>query len=206
LAWSVLGRREVRDALDIRSEPEAVRERYGYTLFGQSCVAARRLVEAGTRVVSVFWDEYGLAGDAWDTHDWHYPRMKDQLCPQLDRALHGLVTDLDDRGMLDETLVVLISEHGRTPQINSAPGGGRDHWSRAYSVMFAGGGTPRGRIIGGTDAIAGDVVERPVSPKSLLATMYHLMGIHPHVEIPDAAGKPTPLLPEDAAVVGELIA
>ncbi|MEZ6068570.1 MAG: DUF1501 domain-containing protein [Planctomycetaceae bacterium] len=206
LAWSVLGSRDIRDALDLSLEPQANRDRYGRTLFGQSCVAARRLVEAGSRVVSVFWDEYGLAGDAWDTHDKHFVRMKDQLCPGLDHALHGLINDLDERSMLDETLVVLISEHGRTPKINSAVGGGRDHWARAYSVLFAGGGTPRGAVIGATDAIASDVTERPVSPKSLLATMYHLLGVDPHSELTDATGRPTPLVPEEAEVIRELIA
>lgn len=207
MAWSVIASPKVPQALDIRKEPDALRDRYGMTLFGQSCLAARRLVEAGTRVVSVFWDEYGLAGDAWDTHFDHFPRMKDQLCPGLDKAMYGLITDLEERGLLDETLVVLISEHGRTPKIaNNVAGGGRDHWSRAYSVLFAGGGTPRGKVIGSTDAIAGDVVERPISPKSLLATMYHLLGLNPHVEIPDATGTPVPLLPESAEVIPELLA
>ena len=205
-AWSVLGSPKVHHALDVRRESEESRELYGHTLFGQSCLAARRLVEAGTRIVSVFWDEYGLAGDAWDTHFDHFRRMKEQLCPGLDQAMYGLITDLEDRGMLDDTLVVMISEHGRTPKINKAVGGGRDHWSRAYSVLFAGGGTPRGTVIGATDDIAGDVVERPISPKSLLATMYHLLGIHPHQELVDASGRPTPLVPEEAVVVPELLA
>ncbi|MEZ6056259.1 MAG: DUF1501 domain-containing protein [Planctomycetaceae bacterium] len=206
LAWSVLASPKIGDALDVRKEPIATRERYGHTLFGQSCLAARRLVEAGTRVTSVFWDEYGLAGDAWDTHFDHFPRMIDQLCPGLDRAVYGLITDLEDRGMLDETLVVLVSEHGRTPKINNAAGGGRDHWSRAYSVMFAGGGTPRGSVIGATDSVAGDVTDRPVSPKSLLATMYHLLGIDPHATLTDRAGRPLPLVPHEAEVVRELLA
>jgi uncharacterized protein (DUF1501 family) len=196
----------VHQALDVRNEDATTRELYGLSLFGQSCLAARRLVEAGTRVVSVFWDEYGLAGDAWDTHFDHFRRMREQLCPSFDQAMYGLITDLEQRGLLDETLVVLISEHGRTPKINNAAGGGRDHWSRAYSVLFAGGGVPRGRVIGATDAVAGDVVERPISPKSLLATMYHLLGIHPHQELVDAAGRPTPLLPNEADVIPELLA
>ncbi|MCA9089548.1 MAG: DUF1501 domain-containing protein [Planctomycetaceae bacterium] len=206
LAYSVLSNPQVGAALDTRLEPDDVRDRYGMTLFGQSCLAARRLIEAGTRVVSVFWDEYGLAGDAWDTHFDHFARMTDQLCPGLDWGLSGLVGDLDDRGLLDETLVVVISEHGRTPKINNAAGGGRDHWSRAYSVLFAGGGIARGRILGATDEIAGDVVDRPVSPKSLLATMYHLLGINPHSTIPDRSGRQIPMLPEQAEVLHELFA
>ncbi|MCA9080701.1 MAG: DUF1501 domain-containing protein [Planctomycetaceae bacterium] len=206
MAYSILADPQVGQALDVRHESEATRDRYGMTLFGQSCLAARRLIEAGTRVVSVFWDEYGLAGDAWDTHFDHFARMTDQLCPGLDWGVSGLISDLDERGLLDETLVVLISEHGRTPKINKAAGGGRDHWSRAYSVMLAGGGVARGRVIGATDEIAGDVVDRPVSPKSILATMYHLLGINHHVALPDRSGRPLPLLPEEAEVLYDALA
>jgi len=206
MAWDVIASPKIGEALDIRHEPASLRDRYGRGLFGESCLAARRLVEAGSRIVSVFWDEYGLAGDAWDTHFDHFRRMTDQLCPGLDPAVYGLLTDLDDRGMLDETLVVLISEHGRTPKINNAVGGGRDHWSRAYSVMLAGGGIKRGSVLGATDDIAGDVTERPVDPKSILATMYHLLGIDPWLTIPDRSGRPISLVPHEAEVVRELLA
>lgn len=206
MAYSLVGSKKVRNALDVRQEPDKLREQYGHTLFGQSCLTARRLLEAGTRLVSVFWDEYGLAGDAWDTHFEHFPRMIDQLCPHLDKAVAGLLLDLEDRGMLDETLVVLISEHGRTPRINKASGGGRDHWSRAYSTLMAGGGIARGNVVGATDEIAGDVVDRPVSPKSLLKTMYHLLGVDPHTTIPDFGGRPVPLVPHEAEVVPEMLA
>jgi hypothetical protein len=128
---------KIADALDVRREPAATRDLYGMTLFGQSCLAARRLVEAGTRFVSVFWDEYGLAGDAWDTHFNHFPRMIDQLLPNFDLAYSGLILDLERRGLLDDTLVLCLSEHGRTPKLANVAGGGRDHWSRAYSAVFA---------------------------------------------------------------------
>ena len=206
MAYSLVGSKKVRDALDVRQEPEPLRQQYGHTLFGQSCLTARRLLEAGTRLVSVFWDEYGLAGDAWDTHFSHFPRMIDQLCPGLDKAVSGLLLDLEDRGMLDETLVVMISEHGRTPKINKAVDGGRDHWSRAYSTLMAGGGIARGNVVGATDDVAGDVVDRPVSPKSLLKTMYHLLGIDPHTTIRDFGGRPVPLVPHEAEVVAEMLA
>ena len=206
MAYGLISSPQVGEALDIRTEDDATRDMYGMTLFGQSCLAARRLIENGTKLVSVFWDEYGLAGDAWDTHFEHFPRMIDQLCPGLDKAMYGLILDLEQRGLLDETLVVLISEHGRTPRINGAKNGGRDHWSQAYSVLFAGGGTPRGNVIGATDSIAGQPVDRPISPKSLLATMYHLLGIDPHTMLPDADGRPTPLVPESASVIPELLA
>jgi len=207
MAYSIVASPKVKEALDVRHEPDSIRNRYGMTLFGQSCLAARRMVEAGSRLVSVFWDEYGLAGDAWDTHDWHFPRMIDQLSPGLDKAFAGLILDLEERGMLDDTLVVLMSEHGRTPKIANVHGGGRDHWSQAYSSVFAGGGTPRGKIIGATDSIAAQVTDRPISPKSMLATMYHLLGIDPFLtHLKDRAGAEVPLVPETAEVIPELIA
>ena len=168
MAYALLTSSRLREALDIRREPMALRESYGMTAFGQGALIARRLVEAGSRLVSVFWDEYGLADSAWDTHYQHYPRMKDELCPSFDFAYSGLIRDLEARGMLDTTAVLCVSEHGRTPQINNAKGGGRDHWSRAYSAIFAGGGFAVGRVVGKTDRIAGDVVDTPVSPKDVL--------------------------------------
>src|SRR5262249_45255062 len=180
MAYSLIGSEKVPTALDLQREPRPLRETYGMTVFGQAALAARRLVEAGTRFVTVFWDEYGLAGSGWDTHWDHYPRMKDELLPGLDMALFGLLSDLDARGMLDETLGLLVSGHGRTPKLAGAKGGGRDHWSRAYSILMAGGGVARGRVVGKTDKIAGDVVERPVSPKDVLATAYHLLGVDFH--------------------------
>ncbi|MFO1095721.1 MAG: DUF1501 domain-containing protein [Planctomycetaceae bacterium] len=206
LAYRLLAAPEVGRALDVRQEPDSVRDLYGMTLFGQSCLAARRLIECGTRLVSVFWDEFGLAGDAWDTHYEHFPRMVDQLLPGLDQSLYGLLTDLEQRGLLDDTLVVLVSEHGRTPSIQNIPGGGRDHWSRAYSVLMAGGGVQRGNVIGATDEIAGDVVDRPISPKSILATMYHLLGIDPHTQLFDRSGRGLPLVPDTAEVITEVLA
>ncbi len=206
LAFSMITSPRVAHALDVRKEPQATRELYGMTLFGQGCLAARRMVEAGTRLVSVFWDEYGLAGDAWDTHWNHYPRMEDQLLPPFDKAFSGLVLDLERRGILDETLVVVLSDHGRTPKLNNAPGGGRDHWSQAYSLAFAGGGIARGRVVGATDRDAGQPIDRPVSPKDILATMYHLLGIDPHTRIPDRSGSLLSLVPESAGVVAEMLA
>ena len=193
-AMSILASDKLGTALDVRREPADTRALYGDTLFGQSCLAARRLVEAGSRVVSVFWDEYGLAGTGWDTHWDHYPRMRKELSPGFDRGWYGLITDLDRRGLLDETLVVCTSEHGRTPKLNKAQGGGRDHWSNVYSSMLAGGGTARGRIVGASDKHAGEVAETPLSPKDLLATMYHLLGIDHHQIIPDRLGRPLPLV------------
>ena len=205
LAYSLISSDKVAQALDPRLESAATRDKYGMSLFGQACLSARRMVEAGTRLVTVFWDEYGLAGDAWDTHWNHFPRMHDQLMPSFDQGFSGLISDLDERGMLEDTVVWCVSEHGRTPKINTAKGGGRDHWSRAYSSVLAGGGIARGRVIGKTDQHASDVADNPISPKDLQATLYHLLGIDPHGFIPDRSGRPLPIVPSSSRVVDELL-
>ena len=195
MAYSLIGSEKLRQALDVRREPGKVRESYGHTLFGQGCLAARRLVEAGSRFVSVFWDEFGLAGSGWDTHWDHYNRMRKELMPGFDRGFAGLIADLDQRGMLDDTLVVVLSEHGRTPKVSAAKGGGRDHWAQAYSAVFAGGGVARGRVVGKTDSIGGTVADRPVSPKDILATVYHLLGYDLETQLTDRAGRPVSIVP-----------
>jgi hypothetical protein len=194
MAWSLLTSGKIHEALDYTREPTSVREAYGMTLFGQSCVAARRLIEAGSKFVTVFWDAYGLNAGSWDTHHNHFGRLKEFLLPVFDHTFSALILDLEQRGLLDETLVLVLSEHGRTPQIDSQPkGAGRNHWSRAYSQVYAGGGMGRGNLVGGTDDIGGDVVENPVSPKDILATALHLLGIDPDGTFPDPEGRPLPL-------------
>lgn len=205
LAYQLIHSNKVREALDISREPLRLRDSYGMTVFGQGCLAARRLVEAGSKFVTVFWDEFGLAGSGWDTHWEHYPRMKNELMPGFDRGFSGLVSDLDQRGMLDETLVVVLSEHGRTPKLNNANGAGRDHWAQAYTVLFAGGGTARGKVVGKTDKIGGTVTDSPVSPKDILATVYHLLGYDLETMLRDKVNRPIPLLPQ-GSVVRDLLA
>ncbi|MDR3621459.1 MAG: DUF1501 domain-containing protein [Paludisphaera borealis] len=204
MAYQLLQSAKFRQAFDLDLETFDTRALYGMTLFGQATLTARRLVEVGGRFVTVFWDEYGLAGTGWDTHWDHFPRMKDELLPGIDRTLSGLLLDLDRRGTLDETLVVLLSEHGRTPQIGNVQGGGRDHWSRCYSVVMAGGGVGRGRVVGKSDKIGSDPLERRVSPKDILATIYHLLGIDPATMIADRLGRPIPLVHAD--VIPEVLA
>jgi hypothetical protein len=204
LAFSIISSPRVAKALDVRKESRETRDLYGMTLFGQATLAARRLLEADTRLVTVFWDEYGLAGDAWDTHTNHFSRLKDQLLPGFDKAYAGLILDLERRGMLDDTLVVVASEHGRTPKLNK--NASRDHWSRAYSALFAGGGIAKGNVVGASDKYASDVADRPVSPKNLLATMYHLLGIEPETRIPDRTNRLMPILPEESDVIREMLA
>jgi hypothetical protein len=205
MAYSLLRSAKLRRAFDLDHEHPETRDLYGMTLFGQAALTARRLIEAGGRFVTVFWDEYGLAGTGWDTHWDHFPRMKDELLPGLDQTLSGLLIDLDERGLLDETLVVCLSEHGRTPKLSAGRGGGRDHWSRCYSALLAGGGVARGRVVGRSDRIAGDPVEHRVSPKDILATIYHLLGIDPGTTIVDRQGRPMPLVPE-GQVIAEALA
>jgi hypothetical protein len=193
-AFSLLTSGKMQVALDFTREPTPVREAYGMTLFGQSCLAARRLVEAGSKFVTVTWDAYGLNAGSWDTHHNHYGRLNDFLLPVFDQTFTTLILDLEARGMLDETLVLVISEHGRTPEIDSKPkGAGRGHWSRAYSQVYAGGGMARGHVVGSTDEHARDVTETPVSPKDILATAFHLLGIDPATTFPDPVGRPMPI-------------
>ncbi|MBI1901275.1 MAG: DUF1501 domain-containing protein [Planctomycetia bacterium] len=191
-AWSLLSSNRTREALDLAREDPKTIDRFGPTLFGQALVAARRLVEAGSKFVSVFWDPYGpFGGSVWDTHANHFPRLKEYLLPVFDQAFSAFIEDLDERGLLNETLVLCLSEHGRTPQIDNKPkGAGRHHWSRAYSAALAGGGIARGRVVGVTDPTGGDVVDTSVSPKDILATTLHLLGIDPALTLKDRLNRP----------------
>lgn len=193
LAYALLTSGTIHRALDVGREPMAVRENYGMTLFGQGALAARRLVEAGCKFVTVFFDAYGLNAGGWDTHDNHFARLKNFLLPVFDQTYAALILDLEARGLLDETLVLCLSEHGRTPKLNKANGGGRDHWSRAYCQVYAGGGMGKGNLVGSTDALAGDVRDNPLSPKDVLATTFHLLGIDPETTIPDRLGRSLPI-------------
>jgi hypothetical protein len=153
-ALSVTTSPRLRQALDLEREPASVRERFGQHLFGQSTLQARRLIEAGARLVSVHWDEFGLSDGAWDTHEKQTVRLRDELCPGFDQAFTALMDDLEERGLIDETLVVCMTEHGRTPQAErrGASVDGRNHWSECYSIMLAGAGIARGRIVGASDS------------------------------------------------------
>ncbi|MEX0716930.1 MAG: DUF1501 domain-containing protein [Planctomycetaceae bacterium] len=190
-AFDLLLSGKTRAALDLDREPTAMRDRYGMHLFGQASLAARRLIEAGGRFVTVFWDDFHHLQSAWDTHYNHFWKMRHLLCPGLDQTFVALVEDLESRGLLDETIVACISEHGRTPRITpTSKGPGRGHWADAYSAVFAGGGFARGKVVGATDSTGGRVAENPVSPKDILATIYHLLGIDPETTIPDRLGRP----------------
>jgi hypothetical protein len=206
LAFDLLASPNLRRALDLSAEAAPVRERYGPTLFGQGTLLARRLVEHGVKLVTVIWDEYREANSAWDTHNRQVDRLKNELLPGFDRAYSALLGDLEARGLLDETLVLVLSEHGRTPKLNREPGGGREHWSQAYCGLFAGGGVRRGALVGATDASAAFPRDCPVSPKDVLCTIYHLLGVDPRAtHLHDREGRPVPLVPE-GRVLAELLA
>src|SRR5688500_13192631 len=172
-------------ALDVARVPRSLRERYGMTLFRQATLAARRLIEHGSRLATVFWDEFKDANSAWDTHVKQETRLKDELLPGFDLAYSALIEDLEARGLLDETLVLVLTEHGRTPKLNATPGGGREHWAGAFCALLAGGGIQRGKLHGATDRVAGFPKEHPVSLKDVLATTYHCLGVDPNTHIND---------------------
>ena len=207
LAMSIIASPRLSEALDVSKEPAPLRNRYGHHLFGQSALLARRLVESGSRLVSVFWDEFAVSCGTWDTHEKQTSRLRDELCPGFDQAFTALFEDLDDRGMLDETLVLCLTEHGRTPKAERRGDSldGRGHWSKAYSCMFAGAGIREGNVIGKTDRDAAYVVDNPVSPNDVLHTIYHLLGINSHRLIPDRLGRPLPLV-ADGEIVSDLLA
>jgi hypothetical protein len=206
LALDFLATAQVPEALRIDREPMPLREDYGMTLFGQACLSARRLLEADVKFVTVVWDEFGQTDESWDTHYDHHARLKEFLLPAFDRAFSTLLVDLDSRGLLEETLVLCLSEHGRTPRfdITAAGAPGRGHWSRAYCQLFAGAGVPRGRVIGASDATAADVTDRPLDPKDILCTAYHLLGVDPRLELLATPGRPVPLV-AGGNVVRELL-
>jgi hypothetical protein len=194
-AFQLLTSQAVRDAFDLDKEAPAVRDRYGRTLFGSSTLMARRLIEAGVRFVNVtwdvFWDRFRIDFDGWDTHTRNFPILKDWNLPQFDQTFSALLSDLQDRGLLDETLIVVLSEMGRTPKIN--PNGGRDHWTYCYSVFFAGAGIRGGTVCGASDAQAAFVKDRPVRPADIIATVYHCLGIDPDLPVVDRGGRPIPV-------------
>ena len=201
MAWSLITSKKVREALDVAREPMATRERYGMTLFGQATLAGRRLLEAGAPMVSVMWDEIDAINSAWDTHFRIFSRLGDELLPGLDGALSSLIVDLDERGMLDETLVLCLTEHGRSDKlIPRQHGPGRDHSSSVYSVLLAGGGIARGTVIGASDERGAAVKRDPVTPEDILATMYHLAGVDHTMTIPDRLERPAAIVAEGDVV------
>ncbi|HWB03838.1 MAG TPA: DUF1501 domain-containing protein [Verrucomicrobiales bacterium] len=191
-AFDLLHSEQNRAAFALERESPALREAYGPHKFGQSVLLARRLVEAGTRLVQVNWPREGdkevKGSPLWDTHANNSGRVRDVLCPQFDRTFATLITDLHQRGLLSETLVVAMGEFGRTPKHNA--NGGRDHWGSVFSIALAGAGIGGGQIIGASDRIGALPEDRPVRPRDLAATLFHLLGIDPASEFLDPLQRP----------------
>jgi uncharacterized protein (DUF1501 family) len=179
---------KAQKAFDVAKESPKLRDKYGRHDLGQCCLLARRLVESGVTYVTV------QAGGGWDTHGNNFKELKDKLLPKFDQALTALVSDLCDRGLQDDVLVMCMGEFGRTPKINS--GAGRDHWPGAMSVVYAGGGLKMGQAIGTTNALGEYPTSKPYSPGCVLSTMYHVLGIdHRHAFL-DQAQRPLSILSE----------
>jgi uncharacterized protein (DUF1501 family) len=195
-AFRLMTSTQARAAFDLSQEPQHVRDRYGMTRFGQSCLLARRLIENGVRFVTIntfltVFDEI-----TWDIHGskpfTSIEGMRDIVCPLYDQAYSALIEDLDQRGLLDATLVCNLAEFGRTPRVN--PAGGRDHWPQCFTVGFAGGGVKGGRIVGASDPIGAVPADRPVEPADIAATIFHSLGLDLETKLPGPAGRPFPLV------------
>jgi hypothetical protein len=195
-ALEILRSDKCRKAFDLNQEAAALRERYGPTAFGQGVLAARRLIESGVRFVTI-----SLGG--WDTHGRNFDTLSKRLLPQLDQTLSALVEDLNQRGMLDSTIVYCAGEFGRTPKINK--NAGRDHWARSMAVALAGGGIQRGYAHGSTDAQGMAPATEPCTPDDISATIFHCLGIDPHMELTTSTGRPIQLFRE-GRVIEKLLA
>jgi len=205
-AYRLMSSARAREAFDLTKEPVAVRERYGMNRFGQCCLLARRLIEAGVRFVTVntFLTVFGEI--TWDIHGSKpfttIDGMKNIVAPMYDQAYSALITDLDVRDMLESTMVCGLAEFGRTPKVN--PAGGRDHWPQCFSCTFAGGGVQGGRAIGASDPIGAVPVDRPTQPGEVIATIFKSLGLDLHAEMPGPGGRPFPLVDFGVREIEEL--
>jgi Protein of unknown function (DUF1501) len=193
-ALAMLNSPRLREAFHLAAEPDSGRDAYGHTTYGQSCLLARRLVEAGSRFVTVFFSPNigGTVGSGWDTHGNNgkkmFPVLEKYHLPITDQTLPTLLEELDQRGLLETTLVIWMGEFGRTPKINGQAS--RDHWPQCYTVLLAGGGVKRGFVYGESDKTASNPVRDPVRPDDLAATIFYLLGIDPHTEVYGAGHRP----------------
>lgn len=195
-ALSMLSSPSIKRAFDLSAEPDKVRDAYGRTTYGQGCLLARRLVEAGARFINVYLSaSIGGCTGGWDTHGFRgkpmYPILKRYLLPITDHTLPTLLEDLEARGLLDDTLVVWVGEFGRSPRINKLAG--RDHWPQCYTALLAGGGVKRGYVHGASDKMGAYPASEAVRPEDLSATLFHLLGIDPRTEVHDNLDRPLPI-------------
>ena len=200
-ALSLITSGRAREAFDLSAEPDKLRDRYGRTTFGQCCLLSRRLIEAGTRFVELNWPKVANSdAHSWDVHVGLPDRMKKLSGPMLDPGLSTLIEDLDDRGLLDETLVVAVGEFGRSPKRGLSTSGnnnsrdGRDHWPYCYTAVVAGAGIKRGHVHGKSDATGSAPIDDPVHPRELLATIYHSVGIDPETLVYNHLNQPRELV------------
>lgn len=189
-AFNLVSSPKTSKSFDLAGEPAAMRERYGKTQFGQCCLLARRLAEASVPIINVHYCHTPTG--SWDTHGKHFTQMKQSLCPTFDQAFSALVTDLDERGLLGQTLVIANAEFGRTPRINT--GAGRDHWPFVYSLALAGAGLKEGVVYGSSDKVAAFPKSNPHDPRDIAATIYHLLGVAPDTIVHDQASRPSALI------------
>jgi hypothetical protein len=206
-AFDILTSSKLRACFDLKGEKPEVLDRYGRTLFGSSTLIARRLVENGVKFVNVtwdlFWDRIKIDYDAWDTHQKNFSILKDNKLPGFDLTFTALLEDLEQRGLLDETLVVVMSEMGRTPRVNG--NAGRDHWTFCYSTVFAGAGIRGGTVYGASDAQAAYVKSNPVTTADICATIYTALGISPEYRVPDRTNRPVEIA-HGGRAIGEILA
>ncbi|HRI16605.1 MAG TPA: DUF1501 domain-containing protein, partial [Verrucomicrobiota bacterium] len=200
-ALAMLQSDRLRNAFDLSREPEPLRERYGRSTYGQGLILARRLVEAGVKFVTVYFSD-NIGGQStesggWDTHGFNnthmYPIVEKYHLPLTNQTLPVFLTDMDERGLLDETLVVWMGEFGRTPELNKQTS--RDHWPHCYTTLLAGGGVKRGFVYGESDRYGMYPAAKPVRPEDLSATMFYLLGIDPHTEVINHQERPIPIAP-----------
>jgi hypothetical protein len=201
-ALDLLTSADAQKAFRIQEEPDRTREAYGRNIYGQSVLLARRLIEAGTRAVTLSWAPDANA--TWDTHGSNFKKLKGTLLPQFDAACASLISDLAQRGLLERTLVAVMGDFGRTPKINNNDGG-RDHWNNCYTILLAGGGIKGGFVHGASDRTGASPASSPVTPGDIIATLYHLLGIDPKLELHDQLSRPFPVV-RRGEVVHELLA
>jgi len=206
-AYTLMSSAKAREAFDLGQEPDAVRERYGKNRFGQGCLLARRLIERDVRFVTINMFETVFNEITWDIHGSApfspISAYRDLLGPMFDNAYSSLLEDLQQRGLLQNTLVLAMGEFGRTPKIN--PAGGRDHWPQCWSIVMAGGGVKGGQVVGASDEIGAAPQDHPVNPAEIAATVYHLLGIDLELELPGPQGRPLPVVVRGTQPIMELV-
>jgi hypothetical protein len=205
-AYTLMSSQKAREAFELAKEPEAVRQKYGMNRFGQSCLLARRMIEAGVRFVTINMFETVFDEITWDIHGSKpfspISCYRDLVGPMFDMAYSSLLEELQDRRLLDNTMIVAMGEFGRTPKVN--PAGGRDHWPQCWSILMSGGPIKGGQVVGSSDEIGAMPKDRPTTPGEVAATIYHGLGISPELELPGAQGRPIPLVDRGVEPIKEL--